>query len=205
MALNLDKIDLKKEIADLKKIAGEQRGNDAKFLVDYIKKKEGENGFARLKKELEKNGYALPDVDKIKNTEWIPASIPTIIMVSAAKFFRWEEEDVFEMGRKVLSFSPSIKLFFKYFLSPRKTFSLAEKAWKKIYSFSEIKLIKYDEKNKIIVMRVYNFKKHPITCVYLRGGISKFAEIATGLKKVKAEETKCMFKGDPYHEYTFKF
>jgi len=196
-----NKIDLKKEIENLKKLSGEERGIDIKYLVNCVIKRKGNKGLKRVIAELKKNGYELPDLAKINNMDWISISIPTIFLVASVKCFNWQEKDIIQMGREVLSFSNILKIFIKYFSSIEKTFKLAARKWDKCYSIGELS-IKYDEqeKNKIIIY-LKNFKKHPFVCLYHLGTFSEFIEVITGKKVVRAKETKCPFKGDPYHEF----
>jgi len=204
--LDLQSIDLKKEIEELKRNdPGKERGNDIKFLVSYVRQKEGEKGLKELIAELKSLGYPLPDIKKINDLDWIPSSLCTIFMLASAKFFNWQEKDVIEMGRNAVSFHSTIKRFFiKYFLSPKKTLEISARSWKGFYTFGELSVVKYSSEDKIVVARIKNFKKHPITCLYLQGLFSRLVEMATG-KKITAKETKCEFRGDPYHEYVFKW
>ncbi len=204
--LNLQSIDLKKEIQELQKNdPGKERGTDIKFLVKYIRLKKGEQGFQKVKAKLEKCGYKLPDITKIDDMEWIPSSLPTIFMVASAKVFHWEEKEIIEWGKNAAAFHAVMRFFIKYFVSLRQTLKKMSQNWRKNYSFGDIEITECDNKKKKIVARLKNFKKHPITCIYLQGTFSKIVEISTGSQDVKAEETKCMFRGDPYHEFVFNW
>jgi len=203
--LNLQNIDLKKEIEELKKLPGKERGVDIKYLVKDLIEREGKEGFEKVKAELKRLGYNLPDIEKIIDTEWIPVSLVNIFFVACVKLFNWQEEDIIEIGKNVWSFSSTLKRFFiKYFLSPEKTLKMGARNWRKFYSFGEVE-VEYDEKKKMTVFRFKNWKTHPFTCLYFQGVFSKLVEMTTGSKRVTAKETKCMFRGDPYHEYVFKW
>ena len=204
--LDLDKIDLKKEIEKLKKLSGKERGVDIKYLAHYVNLKKGKEGFEKVKTELKRLNYQLPDIEKINNMEWIPVSLVTIFFLASIKLFNWQEEDIIEMGRNVWSYSSTLRRFFiKYFLSPKKTLEMGVRNWRRFYNFGEIELVRYDKKKKLAIARLKNFKKHPFTCIYFQGVFSKVIEMATGSKNVRAKETKCMFKGDPYHEWVFEW
>jgi len=199
--IDRNNIDLKKEIKTLKKLSGEERGMDIKYLVHRVTEKEGNRGLKRVISELKKNGYKFPDLSKIGNMDWISVSLPTIFLVASVKCFGWQEKDIIQMGREVLLFSYTIKIFIKYFLSIEKTFKIAARNWKKYYSKGELS-IKYDNKKaNEIVIYLKNFKKHPYNCLYLTGLFSKLIEIITGERVIKAVETKCPFRGDSYHEF----
>ena len=203
---NLDSIDLGQEIKKLQREdPGEERGEDVKNVINYVIKKEGESGLAELYKELAKCGYKIPDIEKINAIDWIPSSLPTIVMLTSAKIFNWSEEDIINEGKTVASFSLFLKTFIKYFVSPKRTFEIAAKNWHKHFTFGRMEVADYDSSNKRLVIRLHHFKKHPITCIYLGGFCSKIVSVATGNSDVKIRETKCEFKGDPYHEYVFEW
>ncbi len=203
---NLQSIDLKNEIKKLQKHdPGEERGVDIKFLVKYVKQKKGKQGFQKVKAELERCGYKLPDIAKIDEIEWIPSSMPTIFMLASAKIFNWGEKEIIEWGKNIFTMHFVIKFFMRYFISLEKTVNKMSNDWRKIYNFGEVDIIKCDNKEKIIIARLKNFKKHQITCFYLLGAFTRMVEVSTGVQNVKAEETKCEFRGDPYHEFVFKW
>ena len=204
--LNLEAIDLKEEIKKLQREdPGKERGEDVKNVINFVIKKEGESGLAELYKELEKHGYKVPDLKKINAIDWIPSSLPTILMVVSAKIFNWSEEDIASAGKIIASFSMFIKVFIKYFVSPKKTLEIAAKNWHKHFTFGRMEVTEYDSANKRLVARLYDFRKHPISCIYLGGFFTKVVGIATGNSNVKVRESKCEFKGDPYHEYVFEW
>jgi hypothetical protein len=204
--LDLDKIDLKKAIKEIQKDdTGKERGNDIKFLVSYVRREKGEDGFKKVKAELKRCGYELPDLSKIKDMDWIPSSWPTIFMLASAKCFNWREEEIMKMGQSVVYSHLGIKRFLRYFMSVETTLKMGADSWRKFYTFGRVKINKYDEKKKLIVVRLEDFKKHPVVCPYLLGVFSKLIEMIVGAKVVRAEETKCVFRGDPYHEFVYRY
>jgi len=200
------KIDLGKEIAFLEKLTVQERGTDIKFLVNYVKSKEGLAGLKKVEAALSKVGYQMPDVEKIGDLEWIPSSCPTIFMVASVKVFNWQESDLIELGKSALAFHPLLRRFFiKYFLSLEKTFKKAVQIWPKQYSEGRVEIVKYEKQDQSIVVRLINFKKHPFICLFLQGVFIKIIKTETGSRKVIGRETKCAFKGDPYHEFVFEW
>ncbi|MCU0679117.1 MAG: hypothetical protein MUC28_01555 [Planctomycetes bacterium] len=199
-------IDLEKEIPILlENDPGKQRGGDFIYLNNYVKTKYGEEGIRRVTAEIRKANYIPRDVTSIDEMDWIPSSLPTIFMLASAKIFHWRENDVLALGQGAISLHSLIKVFIRYFSSVKKTFQLAARTWQKHYSFGQLKIERFDEKNKEIILRLAGFKKHPISCLYLRGLFAKIIEVATGSAAVESEETKCEFKGDPYHEFVFRW
>jgi len=203
--LDLQSIDLKKEIEELKKLPGKERGVDIKYLVKDLIERQGKEGFKKVKAELKRLEYQLPDVKKIDDMEWIPVSLVNIFFVACVKLFNWQEDDIIEMGKNVWAYSSTLKRFFiKHFFSLEKTFEMGVRNWRKFYTIGQCE-IDYDEKNKTVVMRLKNFKVHPFTCLYFQGVFSKLVEMTTGSKRVTAKETKCEFRGDSYHEFVFNW
>jgi hypothetical protein len=172
--INIQEIDLKRVIEEMKNIKGMERGADIHYLINYTKTKEGLNGFQRLLNELEKNGYYLPNSKNIKNDDWISSSIPTIYMVAMAKVFFWTTKDIEEMGENEVTFSPFlIKVFIKYIGSLKQVAEGSAKQWREHFDFGRLELIDFDEKNKKITMRLYDFILHPVVCYFHAGLLKK--------------------------------
>lgn len=197
-------IDLKKEIEELNKLEGKERGQDILYLVRYAKMKFSEEGHQRVVDELQKYDWKLPDLKKIDPMEWISASIPTIYMVAMTKVFNWDADDLYNMGRKLLSVSQTLKLFIRYFLSPQKTIEKAAANWRKHYTFGQMD-VQFDEGRNQFALHLKDFKKHKVTCDYMRGVYAEIMSVAAGGKPVVIKETQCMFEGAPYHEFKIKW
>jgi len=204
--LDIQSFDLKKEIDwVVKNDPGLERGEDLKYLVDYVKKQAGPEKLKEIIIEFEKFGLKMPDLAKLNFADWIPSSLPTSFMLVAVKKLDWEEKDVEMMGRRAPLLSPAIKFIIKYFVSPQVTLRKAGANWRKHYAFGEVEFINFDTKKKEIIFRLKNFKKHKITCVYLQGVFSQVVGMAVGSANIRVTETKCVFDGDPYHEYKFNW
>jgi len=194
-------IDLKKEIIELQKNdPGKERGGDIKYLVRYVKENEGEDRLRKIIDELEKNGYRLPDVSLISDMEWVPSSLPTIFMLAIAKVLDWSDEDVIKMGEGSISMNKTTVFFIRFFLSPKKSLTESAKKWQSHYTFGHMETELYD-KEKYCILRLRDFKKHAITCLYFKGGFKNALRLITGRKKLTCKETKCIFRGDDCHEY----
>ena len=59
-----------------------------------------------------------------------------------------------------------------------------------------------DPKEKHLTVRLKDYKFHPDVCPYYAGIFLRLLEYFIPSREIIIEETKCMFKGDPYHEYT---
>jgi hypothetical protein len=198
---DIKKINLAEEVKNLSSLKGEERGADLKFLRNYVRAKAGNEGVRDIENELSQSGVTLPDSSKMKDLEWISAFLPTIYMLAMAKVFNWEEKDIFELGRYAPSIQVTLRFLVRYFFSPMMTFERAAQRWQKSYSFGKMEIVEFDDKKRLVLVRLYDFKKHEITCIFLRGVFTKIVEMATGSKKTAIKETKCIFRGDAYHEY----
>ncbi len=193
---------LDQEILALEKLQGKERGADIKYLVEYVKEKEGENGLKELKIELaEHYDFFLPDLEKITDVEWISEVIPHIFLVATVRFFDWKREDIYEIGKNAITYSKTLKMFIKYFTSTKKTIQRIVDDWNNYYSEGNAKLTNFNKNKKKAIIEIKNFKTHPILCIYLSGVITRILEITTGSKHIKVKETKCIFKGDDRHSF----
>ncbi len=195
---------LKREISEIMKGKGKERANDIQYIVEYIKEKEGENGFNDLVKELEEYDFKLPDVDKLNSMEWVPRFVPRVFLIGAIRFFDWTQEEVFEMGRRVVASFSSIKFLLKWFPSSKNTITMAINNWNKYSTQGEANLISFDKKNKKCILEVKNFDIQPVITIYYEGIFAKIIEIATGSKKVKIKETENKNE-HKYHKFIIKW
>lgn len=184
----------------LKKVKGSVRG--AVFLTDikYIKNAKGKEGIKKLKEEIQKQEKEF-EFDKIKNIKWYPLKWRILSVLAAKKVFNWTDKDIFEMGRSAPYNSFIVKMILRYFSFFEKTCAEAPTYWAKHYTRGELETHKYDGKKKYVIFRLKNFKNDPCLCKYLMGFFKGMAELTNRSEKITIEESKCMFEGDPYHEF----
>ncbi len=202
-------IDLEKEIELTKKIAKEnntkERVGDLKYLTEFIRRKEGDQGLKKVKEKLKEMGIEPLDESKFRDLDQVSCEILDGMALISAYLFNWTQEDVIQLGRDRLKMPNSYKFFIKYFSSPEKTLKKASQNWRKHYSKGEINVREFDMKNKKIVFTLENFKTHPIRCVAFLGMFAATIEMILGGSKVKTKETRCPHKGDDYHEFVFSW
>ena len=191
----------KKEIKKLMEIPGEGRGVIFRCIADYVRERKGEEGVKRLEKEMENLGCPL-DFDKVKNMAWYPVGLRAVVFIAAKRVFGWGDKEIRDMGYEAPKFSFIVKLILGCFGSPRAVFDLAPQHWKKHYTVGVMEAAEWhkDEKNMWSIIRIKDFKLHPDLCIFLCGYFQRMAEFGGG-KNVTSEETKCIHKGDPYHEF----
>jgi hypothetical protein len=191
---------LKKEALDkLLEIEGKVRG--IVFYTDgqYVLQKEGEEGLKKLESVVKNFGYEInyrfPD-----KVSWYPIGLRAISLLLIKDTFGWDDEEIKNMGYSAPNFSFLIKLYMKFFVSLKKIVDQAPKLWEEHYKVGKLSAPVFDEENKKLVLRLTDFKVHPILCTYLSGYFLKVASLGIKSKKHYSREIKCSFKGDPYDD-----
>lgn len=195
---------LKKIAEDLFQKEGNVKQEVFNTHFNYIEKKEGKEGVKKVKKILKELGVK-EDLDKIESFEWVREVYSALCIVIAKIVFDWTETDVFKMGAAAPKASFVFKMFFKYFASPKKVFKKSSTYWKKHYDFASLEPVEYNDEKNYFVLRIKEFKFHPLLCIFQAGYIKSIAEISINSEEIKIEETKCMFDGDPYHEFKINY
>ncbi len=191
---------LQKETERLKKIKGNVKGEVFKNHFNYILHKEGQEGVERLKEAMKELNWPI-DISKIDSYKMYPEAHSVLMILTAKDIFNWSEEDVFNMGYSAPQSSFFIKIIIHYFVSIDKIVEEGPKAWKKHYDFGELKIVELDEKKKYCLARLIGYDFHPLLCIYFKGYFLRILEYVTNSKKIVLKETKCIYKGDPYHEF----
>ena len=198
---------LTKEIANkLMEIKGECRGFAIKQDGEYILEVKGKEGLDRVEEELERVGFPLK-YSEIKSMKFYPAGLRALSLLAIKKTFNYNDEEI----RKVCAFQPKtpliIRLFAKYLYSIPRIMKKAQNMWKTYWSIGKLTFVEYNEKEKYAIIRVEDIDLHPVWCRCNEGYIASLAElvIGNGGKKIKCIETKCLSKGDKFHEYLITY
>lgn len=197
---------LNKEIIDkLMEIKGEARGVVLKTDEEYILKEKGKKGLEELEKRLEELGHPIK-YDQIKTMDFYPVGLRILSLLAIKEVFNFSDEEIRKMGTFATKMSLIIRLFTKYFLSIRRVvMKESPKMWSKHWTIGKLVPVKLDEKQKYAVIRVEEFDLHPLYCIYLEGYFAGIVQMLAKASKIDSRETKCSFKGDPYHEFTVKW
>jgi len=197
----MEEFDLKKEADILMEIPGKARGVVFQTDAEYVRAKKGEEGLEKVKEELEKIGCPI-DYENIKATGWYSLGLRVISLLAIKKTFDWGDKEMEDMGHAAPKYSFIVKMLLKYFLTVDMTYKESPKYWEKHYTVGKIEAPGYSLEEKYFLIRLKDFKIHPVLCMYLGGYfimLSKYLLKST--KNNKVQETKCMFSGDPYHEF----
>jgi len=194
----------KKEADRLTAIPGNVRG--VVFLVnsEYIRQRGGEESVKQIERRLKELGHPFLFKD-VKPMEYYPEGLSVLIILLAKELLNLNDEDIFEMGKAAPKLSFFIKILTKHFLSIKKCFEESPGYWQKHFDFGRMEIVELNEAEKYAIFRVRDYKFHPLMCVYHRGYFLQIAQLAVGRQTVTIEETKCMFRGEPYHEYIIRW
>lgn len=194
----------KEELEKLLKIPGKTRGQVLITDFEYVKEKEGEKGVELLKKKIKEWGDLI-DYEKVKATEWYPVGLRAISLLAIKETFGWGDEEIKDLGNSAPKYSFIVKMLLKYFLSLKRSVEETPTYWAKHYTVGRLEPVILDEEKKYLVLRLHDFKIHPILCTYYLGYFLRFGQYVIKSDKITIEETKCMFKGDPFHEFVVKW
>ena len=196
---------LSKEEADkLMKIKGNAKGAIFQAHAAYIRAEKGEAGIKKVEDGLENLGYPLR-FEEIKPMEWYPEAHSVLTILVAKDAFNWNDNDISDMGNSAPKYSTIVKLLMRYFLSLERTFKESPKYWRKHFDFGKVETVKFSEKEKYLIVRVKDYAVHPIVCLFHAGFFKGLAHFVLKSEKINVEETKCIHRGDPYHEYVIRW
>jgi hypothetical protein len=192
---------LKKEADKLMEIKGNTKGSELLTLKKYIETKYGKEEVKRLEKKMAELGYPLY-FNEIKPDHWYSESLNVLAMVTAKEIFHWK--NLFEFGYNSPVFSFGVKVFIKFLPLPL-FLKEVPKVWRKFVDVGTLEISQFNEKEKYIIICFKDYKFHPAMCRYYEGFFLRLLEYFIKSEKITIKETKCIYKGDPYHEYVTKW
>ena len=189
----------KKEADKLIGLSGEARGMNIKIDLDYIFEKYGEKGIKKIEDRIVQLGYPVK-YKEIEPMGFYPIGLEAIVLVSIKDVFNLNEKQAEEMGASVVKFSLFMKIFMKYLGSLALIANEVSKIWKEHYTMGKLIMPDFSGEKRYAIVREEDFKIHPVYCNIHKGYFIKIAQMAIKAPVV-CQETKCMFEGDPYHEF----
>ncbi len=192
------------ELKELIGIKGEGRGASLKGYAEFILKEEGEEGLKKLEDVMTELGHPIK-YREVKTMDFYPLTIEALTLVAIKKLFDFDDKKFQEMGE----FEPKgssliVKLFMKYFVSIERTVKEVSKMWRKYYTIGDLKVIECNEEKRYVILRLENFRFHPLLCQDLIGYFSSMLQMVVR-GEITCEETKCIYRGDEYHEFLLKW
>ncbi len=196
----MEKETLKNTADKLIKIPGKVRGEIFLNHAKYIEEKEGRGGLKKLEEKLSDLGHPV-NFKKIKPLDWLGEGLSCLVIVTAKDIFFWEEKDVFEMGESGPRFSLGLRMLVQNVVLPKRLFEESPLYWKNLFDFGFIEPLDFNTESQQAVLRIHEYKTHPLLCIYHAGYIKGMAEFILKVEKITVEEIKCVHKESPYDEY----
>lgn len=133
-----------------------------------------------------------------------PLGIVNVLLVVVKKLFKYDDEKFRELGKFAAKFPLLVRALFAYVISIEKTINDIPKEWSKCYTVGELKLIEFNKEKRYIIYRLENFPLVPLYCRVLEGLLSVSLKMVIK-KPIVSKETKCVHRGDKYHEFLLKW
>lgn len=185
---------------ELLKIKGDVRGACSQAFPKCLEDLEGKGSVEKLERVLEKVGYPI-DFKKVSAAKWYPVGIDSIWLTTARKLFKWSDAHIITIGRCVPKCSLLTKFVAKYIIPPQKSYERIAQQWGRYFTVGIFEISIFNEKEKYTILRIRDLKLHPNMCLFWIGYFHTIASFVLKSKKIQTEETRCMFKGDTYHEF----
>jgi len=183
---------------------GKVKGDALKSHKNFILYKEGEEGLEKVRKKMEEIGYPV-NFDKINIYEWYSCSHVMLVFLAAKDIFEWDDSVVEESGSFVFKNSFILRTFLKYFVSPEKLIEMLPRYWEKSYNFGQLEVEEINKEKGYALFRIKGYKIHPLNCVAFSAMGRDMFSYVLRKKETKIEETRCMHRGDDYHEYIVRW
>ena len=199
----MEQIISKEEVDELMKLKGEVRGIAIKSYAEFVLKKEGKEGLKRLEETMARIGYPIK-YRKVKLTSFYSLGLEAITLTAIKRLFNYDDKKFQEMGRFESRTPIVIRLFLKYFVSIEMATEEASKVWRKYFTVGNLRIVKLDREKRYMIARIENFHFIPILCENLKGYIASITEMIIN-EETTCEETKCVHRGDEYHEFLVRW
>jgi hypothetical protein len=193
----------KKEVQELMKIKGETRGTNLKINLKVTLESDGQEVLKKIEAKMEELGSPLK-YKEIETMDFYPIGLGATLLLVIKEFFNFSEKDIEKRAAFLVKFSIIEKIFMGYFSSLDLIAKQVPDMWRRHYTVGDLEMSEYSEEKGYSVLRLRNFKIHPIYCTILKGYFAKITELIVKSPAI-TKETKCMFQGDEYHEFVTKW
>ncbi len=192
----------KDQISSMMNSPGEVRGDALLKDKLFILNRGGEEKLKKIEEELEEMGYPF-SYNKIIARKFYPWIIRILSLLAISRIFNMNGSEIKKMGK--LSYKKHFLSFINNFSGLEKNVKTVSKNWRKKNTIGRIDVKTVNEKERYLVVRLYNLHFHPIYCDYFLGYLEGALETFKNIK-VESKETKCYFKGDDFfHEFLLKW
>ena len=199
----MEQIISKKELDEFSKIEGEIRGGAIKTYGEFILQKKGKEGLKRLEDVLAGLGFSIK-YKEVRVMDFLPISFLGVTLLSIKRLFGYNNQKFQEIGRFNVKTSALLKLLVKYLISLKRATKELPTMWRKQLKVGNLRATELNEKERYLILRIEDFRLHPLHCQVLTGYLLGSLQIIIG-KGGTCEETKCVFEGSNYHEFLLKW
>jgi len=193
-----------KELERLKNLKGQMRGDLLKTDAAYVSKTVGKEAATKLQQATRELGWEI-DYPNLKTMGWYPIGLLAIDLLAVQKAFGWGEKEVFDIGNITPKYSFLASMMMRYFVSLERVIKEIPKYWRMHFSVGKFESGKYKTGQKFLVLKLEKFDVHPLACVVISGYALRVTQFVVRSEKITIKETKCVHKGDPYHEFLIEW
>jgi len=200
----MEKIISEEQSDNLMRLPGEVTSVSLKNDLDFVLREEGEEGLKRLEKAMANEGFPIKHKE-LKSGKVYPFRMAIALIIVIQRLFNYDNDKLREMGRveaRISSFL--IRVFMRHFISLERVAKEVPTMWKEHYNVGQPRVMELNKEKKYVVLRIEDFHSHPFICQVHQGYFPAMVEMVVGTK-VSCQETKCIFRGDPYHEFLLKW
>ena len=181
-------------------IKGHVRGAVFQTDAKFIKLQYGQEKLDQLKNTLHELGHPV-EYDTIQPMEWYPLYRRVLSFKVMQDMFHWHDEDFMKMGNAAPKYSFIVKLLMKFFISAKTGVRHAPQYWTRHYDLGSLKVLEFNDEQRFSIIQLHDFMVEPVYCVYLKGYFKRLFAFTLPKHIIRIKETKCMHRGDPYHEF----
>lgn len=196
-----EKMLINEPIEVLKEIKGSVKAVTLQTDKIFIEIQKVENGIGLVEAEMEKMGFPFRFNSLDSPSDLVPLSVRIASLLAIRKVFHLDDEQIKEMGRLATKNSFFTKLTLRYLVSMKRMSIEIPRIWQRHYTVGSMDPGELNEEEHFLVIRLRDFKTHPIFCIYLSGYIFGFIELIGNYAKLTVQETKCQHREDEYHEF----
>ena len=168
--------------------------------AEYVLATYGEPALRKVEKRMKELGHDFSYM-RISAGDHYPTGLRVLSLMVIKEVLNLTDEDIKIMGDNAPKISMIIRLMLKFFVSLEKALSKAPKAWEKHYSTGKLIIHEINREKKQIIVRLLDFKTHPLFLKYLEGYFQRFVQFTLPNEKVQSKLVKSMNKKDKYNEF----
>jgi predicted hydrocarbon binding protein len=203
----MEQVITKQEFDELMSIDGETRGagltDGYEFFEREVGKEKANEGIVIIEKRITELGYPFK-FSEIKPMTFYPVGLLAVILVLMQRIYSLTNEKLQEIGHNASKVSLIVRLFMRHFFSLDMMVKKSPDIWRKYFTVGDLTVHEYDKKKRYMIFRIKNFRLHPFHCEISKGYLANTTGMVVN-SKVTVEETKCVYRGDEYHEFLMKW